>query len=92
MKFIIIKFEDKLRYCRAPIYLGGELQIHIMQPYDDKECEAGPEPKTDREWYKLIKKHGQIVISLEALPDFINALQKFAETLKKTNKSENKST
>jgi len=74
------KFEDKPRYCRVPIFFGGERQIHIMQPYDNKKQEAGPEPKNGDDWGKISKRSGQIVFSFEAVPDFIKALQEFADT------------
>jgi len=73
------KFEDKPRYCRVPIYFGGERQIHIMQPYDNKVKGAGPEPKTCEDWAEISRESGQIVFSVEALPDFIKALQEFAD-------------
>lgn len=85
-KFLIKKFEDKPRYCRVPMFFGGERQIHIMQPmYDDTGKGIAPEPHTVEDWMRLVQKHGQIVFSLEVLPDFIQALQKFAEKLEKEN-------
>jgi hypothetical protein len=86
MKFLVEKFEDKPRYCRVPVFFGGERQIHIMQPmYDDTKEGVAPHPHNLEEWAKLYPIHGQIVFSLEVLPDFIQALQKFAEKLKKEN-------
>jgi hypothetical protein len=80
LKWKVAKFEDKPRYGRVPIFFAGEQQIHIMQPYDNKIQGAGPEPKTDKDWYKISRKSGQVVFSIEALPDFIKALQEFADT------------
>lgn len=74
-------FRDKPRYCRLPIFFGGERQIHIMQPYNDEGTEFTV-PKTADEWFKLAEEHGQIVFSLEAAEDFVQALRKFKETLK----------
>ena len=87
MKFLIKKFYDKPKYCRVPIFIGGERQIHIMQPmYDDTGKGVAPEPHSDKEWFKLMSTHGQIVISLEALEDFIVALRDLAKEQKKVNK------
>lgn len=79
-EFKIRVFVDKPRYCRVPIYFGGERQIHIMQPFEE-ETEVAV-PKNAEEWFKLSKKHGQVVFSLEALEDFIQVLRSFAKELK----------
>lgn len=71
-------FEDKPHYARLPIFFGGERQIHIMQPFDERPNPRAP--KTVNEWAKKSEKHGQIVFSVEALPDFIQALQEFVDT------------
>ena len=75
--FEIWTFKDSPKYCRAPIYIGGDQQVHIMQPFDSKKQEAGPEPHDIDEWFKLLKTHGQVVLSFEALDHFIETLQEF---------------
>ena len=76
--FIIRVFRDKPRYCRFPIFLGGERQIHIMQPFNEEGTEF-PVPQNADEWFKLAEKHGQVVFSHAALEDFIAALRKLKE-------------
>ena len=44
-KWIIKKFEDEPHYCRMPIYLGGERQIHIMQPFFESDPDRFVNPK-----------------------------------------------
>jgi len=88
LDFIIRKFEDKPKYCRAPIYFGGERQIHIMQPFDKEKDEAGSRPRNLKHWVKLLDENGQVVFSLEAVEDFIQALRDFAQELKKEEKSD----
>ena len=77
-RFIIHVFRDKPQYCRFPIFLGGERQIHIMQPFNEDGTET-PAPKKAEEWFKLAEQHGQIVLSHTALPDFIDALKQLKE-------------
>lgn len=85
MTFKIRKFEDKPRYCRVPIFFGGERQIHIMQPFNEKKDGAGPEPEDDVSWFSIAFNtgSGQVVLSLEAVEDFIAALRSFAKEVKK---------
>lgn len=88
MKFRIRKFEDKPKYCRVPIYFGGERQIHIMQPFDKKKNDVGPEPHNSKEWFRISQESGQVVFSLESVEDFIEALQQFKSLLKTIEKVE----
>ena len=75
--FQIHKFEDYPQYARVPIFYGGDRQLHIMQPFDRKKSAAGPEPHDIHEWAELTETQGQIVVSFEALDDFIQALLEF---------------
>ena len=83
-KFVVRTFKDKERFCRVPIFLGGERQIHIMQPYKGQGDRVEP-PKNADEWFKLMEKHGQIVFSLSAVDDFIGALISFKKELEAVN-------
>jgi hypothetical protein len=79
MTFHIRTFNDKPKYCRFPIYLGGERQIHIMQPSTDEAAK----PRNLNHWAKLVKENGQIVLSLEAVDDFCEAIKALRNELLK---------
>lgn len=78
--FKIEVFKDKKKYCRFPIFIGGEKQIHIMQPFNE-EGHKYKTPRNSKEWFKLSKDHGQIVFSLEVLEIFIDRLRKIKERM-----------
>lgn len=85
MKFVSRTFKDRPRYCRVPIYLAGERQIHMMQPHDFSSDKEIPRPKAWPEWVSLMGTHGQVVISLEAVDDLCAALKAFRDELEKVN-------
>jgi len=65
-------FNDLPRYCRAPVYLAGGGQIYLTQPFEENE----KMPVSVKGWLRKSKKHGQIIISLDVLDAFVNALRK----------------
>ncbi len=78
----IVKFEaGKYRGMHVPVYIAGERQLHMMQPYDPQDVPQGA--KTEAEWVSMINDHGQIVIGFDALDDFIAALLKFRDEQRK---------
>ena len=74
----IVKFHaGKYRGLHAPVYIAGERQLHMMQPYDPEG--APPGAKTAAEWVAMLNDHGQIVISFDAIDDFCEAMKAFRD-------------
>ena len=77
--WLIVEFQEDPFFCRVPLYIGGDKQVHIMQPFEREAHVDAQMPTTNDEWVKLIPRYGQVVVSFECLDALIDALKAFRE-------------